>query len=202
MITLNIKKINNNIEISSNNPVEYGIKCYYNYCDCNNYSDLKCPCCKNKSLSFHKTYERNLTYYFNKSIYNVIINIAVCKCNHCSKIEGNQKYHAILPDFILPYILYESDTIMQALFDYFNQIKLQQILERLEISHKLFYDWLKKLYTYSFAASIVLSVNNHVNSIISKIIENNSRFLNKFYENYNHPFFLFKLTCVPLCIIP
>lgn len=202
IITLNINKIKSNLQLSGLNPIEYAINCYYNYCDCNNYNDLKCPNCNNHSLSFHKTYERNLTYYYNKKVYNIIINITVCKCDHCSKTESTQKYHAILPDFVLPYIIYESSTIMKSLYDYYNGIKVQQILERLEISHKLFYDWLKKLYTYSFSASIILEVDNNIKTVIFKIIEYDSMFLNIFYYNYNHPFFLFKSTCVPLCIIP
>lgn len=189
------------LKISMENPIEYSIKCYYNYCYCNNYSNLKCPSCGKKCLSYHKTYERNLTYYHNNEVYNTIINVAVCKCEHCSKIKGKQKYHAILPEFILPYIIYEANTIIEALYQYYNEIKLQQILDRLKIKHKLFYDWLKKLNVYSLSASIILAINNQKKLIISKIIENDYQFLNKFYLSYNHPFFLFKPTCVPLCII-
>ena len=71
---------------------------------------------------------------------NIIVNITVCKCEECSKTEGKQKYHAILPDFVLPYIIYEASTIMKALSDYYNKIKIQQILDRLQIKHKLLYD--------------------------------------------------------------
>lgn len=202
MITLNLSKIKSNVQLNTLNPFEYAIKRYYNYCDCNNFQNLKCPCCGNHSLYFYKTYERNLTYYYDGIIHNIIINITVCKCEHCSKIEGNQKYHAILPEFVLPYIIYEASTIMKALYDYYNEAKLKEILERLQIRHKLFYDWLKKLTAYSFSASIVLGIDNNIETVINKIIEYNSEFLNQFYYDYLHPFFLFKLTCVPLCIIP
>ena len=137
IITLNLDKIKSNIQLQGFNPIEYVINSYYNYCDCNSFSDLKCPCCGNHSLKFHKIYNRNLTYYYNGKMYNVIIKITVCICEHCSNIKGNQKYHAILPDFILPYIIYESSTIMKALADYYNGVKSKQILERLEIRHKL-----------------------------------------------------------------
>ncbi len=203
IITYNSKKYKSNIQIGiDDDPIKYEVKRYYNYCDCNDFSDLKCPCCGKHSLSFYKTYERHLTYYYKKKMNNIIIIITVCKCEECSKIKGKQKYHAILPDFVLPYAIYESSTIMKALSDYYNKVKIEQILERLQIRHKLLYDWLKKLDVYSFSASIVLGVNNIVNNVISSIINRNSLFLNQFYYDYNHPFFLFRLTCVPLCINP
>lgn len=203
IITWNLKKYKSNIQLDINDdPIKYEVKKYYNYCNCNQLNDLKCPCCGKCSLSFHKRYERNLVYYYNRKMNNIVINITVLKCSECSKIKGNQKYHALLPDFVLPYIIYEASTIMKALSDYFNKIKLNQILERLNIRHKLFYDWLKKLYAYSFSASIILKINNIIDKVISSIIEKKSLFLNDFYHNYNHPFFLFRLTCVPLCIIP
>ena len=203
MITLDIKEIksNSNLDVCENeNPIEYGIKSYYNYCDCNIYTNLKCPSCGKHTLSFHKTYKRNLTYCYKNQVHNITVDILVVKCNHCSKIKGKQKYHAVLPDFILPYIIYEAHTILEALYEYYNETKLCQILERLKISHKLFYDWLKKLATYSFSTSVVLAINNQIKNIIAKINEDDYQFLNQFYKNYNHPFFLFKLTCVPLCI--
>ena len=202
MITLNIDKIKSNLQILGRTPIEQAIYNYYNYCDCNDYNNLKCPCCGNKSLSFHKKYQRNLVYYFNGEVFDITIDIAVCKCNHCSKIQGRQKYHAILPEFVLPYVIYEASTIMNALNDYYNKVKINQILDRLKIQHKLFYDWIKKFNIYSLSASIILKINNNLKLIINNIVNDNSIFLMNFYNNYNHPYFLFRLTCVPLCIIP
>ena len=93
MITLDIKEINkNNLELGScENPIEYAIKSYYNYYYCNDYTNLKCPSCKKNTLSFHKTYKRNLTYYYKEQVQNITIDIVVVKCDHCSKIEGKQK---------------------------------------------------------------------------------------------------------------
>ena len=129
IITLNLSKIKSNIQLHGFNPIEYAINSYYNYCDCNDYSDLRCPCCGNHSLTYHKVYDRNLTYHYKDKMYNVIIKITVCKCEHCSKIKGKQKYHAILPDFVLPYIIYESSTIMKAILDYYNGVKSKEILK-------------------------------------------------------------------------
>lgn len=201
MISLNLKKIKSNIT-DVDNAMEYAIKAYYNYCNCNDFSDLKCPYCNKHSLSFHKIYERNIAYYNNNQVINTKINITVCKCEHCSKESDKQKYHAILPEFIFPYTIYEASTIIKALNDYINKMKLKEILERLQITHKLFYDWLKKIKIYSLSSSIVLGINNDIKDILNGIIDYNSEFLKWFYDNFRHPFFLFKLTCVPLCIIP
>ena len=202
MITLSMNKIKSNMQILGRNSVEHAIYAYYNYCDCNDYSNLKCPSCGNKSLSFHKKYQRNLTYYCNGEVINTKIDIVVCKCEHCSKIPGKQKYHAILPEFVFPYAIYEASTIMKSLDDYYNETKLEQILQKLQITHKLFYDWLKKINKYLLPASVILKAINNSKVIIDLIVKSNSNFLMDFYDNYQHPFFLFRLTCVPLCIIP
>lgn len=202
MITLNIDKIKSNMQILGRNPIEQAIYAYYNYCDCNDYGNLKCPCCGNKSLTFHKKYERNLTYYYNKEVINIIINITVYKCNHCSNIPGRQKYHAILPEFILPYAIYEASTIMKSLNDYYNGVKLNQILDKLKIVHKLFYDWIHKMLKYVFPSSIILEIKDEIKGVVLAIMETKSTFLTNFYNNYRHPFFLFRVTCVPLCITP
>lgn len=202
MITLGINKIKLNMQILGKNSIEQAIYSYYNYCDCNDYSNLCCPCCGNKSLTFHKKYQRNLTYYNNVEVFDITIDIAVCICNHCSKIPGKQKYHAILPEFILPYAIYEASTIMKALNDYYNKVRLNEILDRLKIQHKLFYDWLMKFNIYSLSASIILKINNNLKQIINNIVKDNSIFLMGFYNDYHHPYFLFRTTCVPLCITP
>ena len=198
MITLNIDKIKSqNKKIDS---IEDIIIMYNNYRDCNDFSDLICPLCNHKFLTFHKTYERNLTYYINGELVNVKIDIIVCKCKHCEKVYNKQKYHALLPEFILPYTIYEASTIISAINDYLKKKKLKEILERLRITHKLFYDWLKKIKRYVLSSSIVLKLNNDLYKVVLEIIRSNFFFLKTFYDTYKHPFFLFKETCIPLCI--
>ena len=199
MITLSINKFNPQNEVKS---IEEIIKLYDNYRDCNDFSDLECPLCKQKTLTFHKTYERNLTYCIDEELKNTKINIIVCECKHCKETNARQKYHALLPEFILPYHIYESSTIIKALNDYVKSVKVAKILEKLQITHKLFYDWLRGLKKYALSSSIILRIKDEVTEVITEIEKNNSRFLNYFYKNYQHPFFLFKTTCVPLCIIP
>lgn len=206
MITLNITKINpyqfENNDNSYTNKIEYYIKAYYNYCNCNDFSNLRCPLCKKHTLKYHKTYERYFSYYINEKLFNIKITITVCICEYCKEHNAKQKYHAILPEFIFPYAIYEASTIIKAINDYLQHIKLIDILTRLNIQHKLFYDWLKKFNKYLLSASIVLKVNNIINEVITNIINTSSEFIKQFYDIYEHPFFLFKLTCVQLSIIP
>ena len=202
MITLSINKINPQLSKNVIKSMEDIIKLYNNYRDCNDFSNLKCPLCNNNCLIFHKEYERNLTYYCNGELVNTKINIIVCKCKYCEKHNNSQKYHALLPEFILPYTIYEASTIIKSINDYLNNIKLIDIMEKLKITHKLFYDWLRKVKKYVFSSSVILKVTNDIKEVVSEIIKNNSNFLISFYDDYRHPFFLFKTTCVPLCIIP
>ena len=140
MITLPVNKINPQNDAKSMKNI---INLYNNYRDCDDFNDLRCPLCGNKGcLQFHKTYERNLTYCENGELINIKIDIIVCKCIHCEKANKNQKYHALLPEFILPYHIYEASTIIKTINDYIKGVKLSQIIEEKQITYKLFYDWL------------------------------------------------------------
>lgn len=200
MITLNITKSK---YIFSEDTLDAAISEYYSYCNCNNYSSLCCPLCKIKNtLSYYKSYTRNITYYDSNAnlIKNTTINITVLKCNHCNKLTGHQKYHALLPSFIFPYHIYLGKTILLAIKDYFDNQKIMFILNKLSILHKLLYDWLKKFNIYLLSSSIILKEKNNAKLIINKIYLLNNKFLIDFFNFYFHPYFLFKRTCVPLCI--
>lgn len=197
--------INNNeiMKCDENNVIETLINSYYNFIDTNYFDDLECPNCKIKGcLKRNTTYQRHLTYLASDNVINTMITITVVKCSHCAKKGDTQKYHAILPWFVLPYHLYSAHDILSACKDYYNKVKIKEILNRLKIQHKLLYDWIKKLSKYLLPSSIILSMINDKTKIINEINNNLEQFLCRFYSNYLHPFFLFKITCVPLCINP
>lgn len=204
MISINLNKYKPFFKVSSKNLVETAIDAYYSYVKCNDFYDLKCPCCNKKGcLKYHKSYDRHLTYYINNQLIDTTIGIATCVCTNCMNNNDKQKYHALLPDFILPYHIYEASTIVDFIYKYlFEELRVKEILERIRITHKLFYDWLKKLNKYLLPASIVLKTAIDKKNIIKRILNYNSSFLSDFYLNYSHPFFLFRLTCVDLCITP
>lgn len=204
MISLNINKINTFDYENCESTLEILISYYYNYCKCNYFEDLKCPNCNKKgTLHSYKTYERNLSIMEGNEKKNIIITILVLKCDHCSKDKNNQKYHALLPSFVLPYHIHEASLIVESIYlRVIKKQKINEIIEKYQITHKLFYDWLIKMRMYLLPSSVVLQVNHKINVIIEKIYLLNEAFLMDFFDNYRHPFFLFKITCVPLCVTP
>lgn len=208
MITFNTNKIKPHFEKNktknTTSPFTILINSYDNYCDCNMFNDLRCPCCNKKNtLSFHKKYPRNFSYIENGVKIDTVIYITVLECKYCKKCNNKQKYHALLPIFILPYHIYEASMIIDSIYSYLvKEQKLNEILEKIQITHKLFYDWLKKIKIYLLPSSVILKENNVLITIIKKIYLLNEKFLIDFYDNYGHPYFLFKETCVPLCITP
>ena len=154
-------------------------------------------------MHFHKTYERNLIFYYDD--YEVIckIDIIVLECSYCKEHnKGKQHYHALLPSFILPYHIYSSYIIMDTLYYGLTKGQILKIIEERNISHQLYYSWLRGLDKYRVSASTILSVKDDILSVIINIKEDMYEFLSLFYLSYHHPFFLFKVTCVNLVIIP
>ncbi len=204
MITVNSNNFKYKLTEKNNNPIESMIQRYYIFIDSNQFDDMFCPCCKQKGyLHFHKTYERNLVYKYNNQVISTKINIAVLECINCKKKENKQKYHALLPDFIFPYHIYEASSIVTLIYlRLIKEQKIEELLNGLGITHKLYYDWLYKFKKYSLISSIILKVTKKIKTVIRKIYNLNQTFLIDFYQYYSHPFFLFKKTCVPLCLTP
>lgn len=204
MITLSSDKFKCFFTKSESNSYELLINTYNNYITCNSFFDLRCPCCKNKGvLSFHKTYTRNLSYIENGNKIDVLLDIAVVKCECCTKSNNKQKYHALLPFFILPYHIHDANMIIDSAYEYlFKKMKLKEILEKLQITHKLFYEWLKKINKYLLPSSVILKENNVLIKVIERMYFRKEKFLIRFFDNYRHPYFLFRQTCVDLCITP
>ncbi len=189
----------------SNVNLLYMIKAYESYVCVNDFSHLACPSCGySEHLHYHKSYDRNLIFYFNQYKIEAKIALAVLKCSYCSKKKNNpQKYHTIIPEFIFPYHIYSADTIIKTLYNnIINKIKLNQLMESLKISHQLFYQWVKGIHSYIMPSSVILQVKADIIAIVKSIYKFNYSFLLGFYNTYNHPFFLFKPTCVPLSITP
>ena len=196
-----VNKIDN---VSGDNTILNKIKDYETIRNINDYSEYRCPLCgKKEVLHFHKTYERNLIFYYDD--YEVIckIDIIVLLCSYCKEHnKGKQHYHALLPSFILPYHTYSSYIIMDTLYYGLTKEQFNKMLEERNISYQLYYKWLRGLDKYKTSASTILLVKNEIIEVIIKIKEDMYKFLSEFYLSYHHPFFLFKLTCVNLVIMP
>ena len=196
-----INKIDN---ISGDNTILNKIRDYGTIRNINDYSEYKCPLCgKKEVLHFHKTYERNLIFYYNDCEIICRIDIIVLECSYCKEHnKDKQHYHALLPSFILPYHTYSSYIIMDTLYYGLTKEQFNKMLEERNISYQLYYKWLRGLDKYKTSASTILLVKNEIIEVIIKIKEDMYKFLSEFYLSYHHPFFLFKLTCVNIVIMP
>lgn len=198
---ISINKVNN--KFNNSNILLY-IKAYENITNSNDFNFCNCPNCKHNSMKFYKSYQRNIIFYFNEYEIVAKISLTVLECSFCKQDKKylKQHFHTLLPDFIFPYHIYSSDIILDTLTDRFiNNIKINIILKERRISHQLFYTWIKGFKRYSLSSSIILSTESKLIDIISKINNNRDLFLYQFYQQFFHPFFLFRLTCVNLCII-
>ena len=135
---------------------------YHNYCDANSFEDIKDPDDPNLTLKRHCYYDRN---YCHEDV-NYIIKILVFK-------SESGKYHALLPDFIIPYHIYSPMNI-------FNAINKKFIIYR-----QLLLYWKNKFDDYLVRFQILFSTNNK--QFILDEINNN------YYLHYEGFYQLFKL---------
>lgn len=199
---VNIRKLDN---ISFSYDILLFIKAYELLHQINDYSSFQCPLCGKKNiLNFHKQYQRDCIFYVGNYEITAIVNITVVECSFCKENKEHiQHYHAILPSFLFPYHIYSSNIILDTIYQKeINQIKLNVIMSQRNISHQLLYGWLKGMKKYQLSASTILELPNVLEKIIIDVRKNLEQFLKLFYEQYHHSFFLFRLTCVPLVIVP
>ena len=203
---LEVESINKlNVSSQNDTSILYYIKVYESLLTVNDYSNFKCPLCKKEhTLSFHKTYERNIIIHLDG--YEVIakISLIVLECAYCKEYNRNsQHYHAIIPDYIFPYHIYSSNIIMNCLIEhYLKELTIKQIIEQANISHQLYYKWLNELKKYLVVSSVILKTKANIKEILTEIKSRLEELQYNFYQSYNHPYFLFKETCVPLIIMP
>ena len=189
------------IKLNNNNPdFNEKYKEYNNIIACNDYTQLMCSkisCQKIGQFERNTSYERNCIYIKEESFsnFNEITNliiietkiiIIVLRCKACGK------YHALLPTFILPYHIYSAYFIIYALVAKLIRNKnIQILLLSLNISHKLFYYWIKIFNNYINLATVVLKANNNdPPSVLNLIISDFEEFLSNFYNQYFFIFFL------------
>lgn len=201
---LEIESIHKIDDISTSFDILYFIKAYEVTVQMNDFDDIQCPLCKHKyTFCYHKQYIRDIIFYVNQYEITAKIHITVLECSFCKQNKETQHFHALLPDFIFPYHIYSGTLILNCLYERLIQkTKIQLIIEKLNISHQLFYKWLRGFKKYNVSSSTILGTEINIKQIIIEIHSNLYSFLNKFYQTYYHPFFLFKVTCIPLVIMP
>lgn len=201
---LEIESIHKLDDISVSFDILYLIKSYEISIKMNDFDNLKCPLCKHlHTFYYHKEYCRNIIFYVGQYEITAKIHITVLECLFCKEHIETQHFHALLPDFIFPYHVYSGNLILDCLYErLISNIKIHSIIEKRNISHQLFYKWLRELEQYKLSSSTILEIEVDIKLIITNINTNPYSFLNQFYQIYYHPFFLFKETCIPLIIIP
>ncbi|MFA7065086.1 MAG: DUF6431 domain-containing protein [Bacilli bacterium] len=169
----------------------------------NDYSDYKCPICKNKNtLKFHKCYYRNIVLDLYGHRLEGEIKLIVLKCDNCFT-SGNQKYHTLMPDFIAPYHSYALTIILDTInLRLLHKMQIENIIYAKLITKRDYYRWITKFNKYVKSASLILGVDSNAKKVIHNILIKGFLFYEQFFDFYEHPFFLFKPTCVPLSITP
>lgn len=181
---------------------------YLNIINSNDYYNYECPNCKCTGfLKANTSYTRDIIVSHQGYLITGKIKLIVLKCSHCSELhkkdENVQQYHALLPEFIVPYHSYSGEIIINCLNDKINNNeKIPNLEEKYNASYQLIYYWIKIMKKYELVSSIILKMPNDIKCTIKQILSDYNIFVNKFYLNYYHPFFLFKKTCVPLAITP
>ena len=197
---INIEKLNLNETCDILNDILEYEKIYI----INDYREYMCPNCKKYgTFKFHKLYERNLIIEVENCIISGKMKLVVLECIHCKQKREQQHYHTLFPNFIFPYHISSGNIILKCLEERIvKKHKINQILEKHKISHQLFYNWIKIMNYYQISSSIILKIPVNIENILFRIQYHKLQFLKDFYQQYFHPFFLFKKTCVPLAITP
>lgn len=132
----------------------------------------KCPNCKAKNcFSFHGSYMRNISFVYEKKIYDFHVCVTRVICNSCGST------HALLPDFIVPYKIFSRDSILRIVACACSS-SVTKTAESFNTSWELIYSFL----------AIFLSFFSHVDSL------NKDK---KIFKTFNKTYFM--LNCLVLC---
>ena len=94
----------------------------------------KCPFCgASGSCVYYGTYDRNVVTFCNGAIDVIRLTITRVKCS-C------RRTHAILPDFIIPYLSFSLPTVLLILWDYFSHsLTVEALCEKYQIVPRTLY---------------------------------------------------------------
>lgn len=159
MITLKNKNFNQNVDK------------YFNYIDSYDFITCTCPSCNSiGTLIKHGFYSRRI------KINNVIKNLTVLrvKCKECGKT------HAVLPSFVIPYLL---TSINDAVMVIKNELDISKCYSTKHLLKKSYSLWINRVLSFCDNISVVL------NDLHSLVIECSKRFEMCFLQNHQGKFF-------------
>ena len=136
------------------------------YVECTYFHGIKCPHCGSDNYIFWGGYDRNIYYIDDGKIIHKILHIKRIKCKDCGKT------HALLPEYIVPYMQALLDVILAAIND-------DDISDQIPFSFETINNW-KRKYRKLFLPYLKTMFSNE-NNIINKIFEDIFGTYERFY---------------------
>lgn len=160
-----------------------------------NLYSLRCPHCKHRgNFVFNGKYLRHCISLENKVIKEEFFYVQRVKCKQCHRT------HALLPDCILPHHSYSYAFIMCVLGDYYiEKQKVCAICQQYQITHSLFYSWIRRFQKHKIVAALVQQLSSQKEESILQEIQRVSLpvFLKSFFDEHQFPYLHFIETYHP-----
>ena len=156
--------------------------------------DHKCPYCNRKNaLINYGHYNRNVSFLCENEIKNFYVSIQRVRCKSCKRT------HALLPCFIIPYVIMASFSIAKIVANT-AQKSAYQICKLFSLSHQIIYTYIRLVLDFSIDFKILnnkkeyIKINNFNEKYFLTNCENLSDFNHKidFFEFYNWILFMQK----------
>lgn len=114
--------------------------------------DKKCPYCKRKNaLIKYGHYNRNISFLCKNEIKNFYISVQRVQCKSCNKT------HALLPCFVIPYVIMASSSITQIVADTIKS-SAYQVCNLISLSYQIIYKYIAMVLAFYTDFKIL---NNH-----------------------------------------
>lgn len=160
------------INLNSVNTFSEKISFYYKFINFN----FICPCCNSNSFCFYGTYSRYISYLENDKVFDSSLNIQRVLCKNCGAT------HALIPDFLIPYKIYSSNTILTMIINS-NNSSLISLENRFNIYRQLILKWKKQFNLYLNKLFSLYSVNEH--KLLFVLLKNDDNIFYKFYIEFH-----------------
>lgn len=161
MITLINKNFNKNT------------KEYFKYIDSHDFTNHSCPSCGAVgSLRKHGYYKRKIKINGNILTFLVLR----VKCKHCGKT------HAVLPPFVVPYLLTSVDDAVAIIHD---QMDISKCYSTKRLIQRIYNHWIDRI------LSIYDSIQSALSDLHALVIQCSKRFKLCFLQNHRGEYFCF-----------
>lgn len=156
--------------------------------------DHKCPYCNRKNaLINYGHYNRNVSFVCKNEIKNFYVSVQRVRCKSCKRT------HALLPCFIIPYVIMASFSIAKIVANT-AQKSAYQICKLFSLSHQIIYTYMRLVLDFFIDFKILnnkkeyIKINNFNKEYFLTNCENLSDFNHKidFFEFYNWILFMQK----------